>query len=236
MPVPGLPRPAGGPRALNVTEVVPLGDSGEVVTVTFELAVDGNVPEGQTLALRLDRGSTSRFYEGPSGDAVFCSTNGNPNLPACEDGGAYSDTLQVPAAEPIAFEYGRLGDGSEVFYSDTRTFDEDATVRATYTVPEDSEGGSTKSGAEREGPTTETTTPCSGNSTALENGEDVNEDGSIDETDGEVAAPVSDAALDAARSSEERSLPATGGVSLLPLFAGLPLAAGVLLLVRRASR
>ncbi len=35
VPVPGLPRPDGGPRTLNVTEVVPLGDSGEAVTVTF---------------------------------------------------------------------------------------------------------------------------------------------------------------------------------------------------------
>ncbi len=144
----GLPAPGGGPRGLNVTEVYPLGESGETVTVTFELAVDGEVPESQTLAMRLGSGSPSRFYEGPPGDVTFCVTNGNPNFPTCEDGGTYRGSLEVPAGEPIPFDYVRLGSGGEAFYSDTRTFDDDATVRVTYDAGSEvgGEGGSTAPG------------------------------------------------------------------------------------------
>ena len=153
VPGAGLPAPGGGPRGLNVTEVVPLGESGETVTVTFELAVDGEVPEGQTLAMRLGSGSPSRFYEGPPGEVAFCATNGNPNFPTCEDGGTYSGTLEVPAGEPIPFDYVRLGNGGEAFYSDTRTFDEDSTVRVAYDADSEDggEGGSTTPGEPSDG-------------------------------------------------------------------------------------
>ena len=315
VPVPGAP-PPGAPRLLNVTQVEPLGSSGEAVTATFELTVDGEVSEGQTLALRLDRGTPSRFYEGPAGDITFCATNGNPNLPVCEDGSVYSGTLQVPAGEPIAFEYIRLGEGSAIFYSDTRTFTEDTTVSATYTgdsgQPE-SVAATFELTVEGEPPSDATFFGYLGNggeyvpvrltdpdgdgvytgsydrvgqgdslrtlvvqgtgtrrsmigvyagdpietikdfgdvtfgedetlsATVSFNDEgsgavvDVNEDGSVDEADGETAARVSDSAIEATKSSGEATLPATGGAILLPLITGLFLAfAG--LLARRASR
>jgi hypothetical protein len=60
---------------------------------------------------------------------------------------------------------------------------------------------------------------------------DLNEDGLIDESDGEIAAAVSDAAMEAAmeaaKSSGEHSLPATGGLQLT-LAATLLLATGLL--------
>ncbi len=67
----------------------------------------------------------------------------------------------------------------------------------------------------------------SGVATDAASGVDLNEDGLIDESDGEVAAAVSDAAIEAAKSSDERSLPATGGLPLT-LGATLLLAAGLL--------
>ena len=63
-------------------------------------------------------------------------------------------------------------------------------------------------------------------------GVDLNEDGIVDEADGELAAKTSDAA--AKTNPEERTLPNTGGGGL-PLVAGTMLA-GAGLLIRRASR
>ena len=58
-------------------------------------------------------------------------------------------------------------------------------------------------------------------------GVDLNEDGLIDESEGEIAAAVSDAAMEAAEASGQRSLPATGGLPLT-LGAALLLATGLL--------
>ena len=58
----------------------------------------------------------------------------------------------------------------------------------------------------------------------------------IDETDGEVAASVSEAAREATEKTGERTLPVTGGMATLPLFAasaGLLLVGG--LLIRRIN-
>ena len=59
-------------------------------------------------------------------------------------------------------------------------------------------------------------------------GVDLNGDGVVNEADGEVAAATSDAAIDAARSSGERTLPVTSGPALPLLLATFLLAAGFL--------
>lgn len=216
VPGAGLPALGGGPRGLNVTEVYPLGESAETVTVTFELGVDGEVPEGQTLAMRLGSGSPSRFYEGPPGEVAFCATNGNPNFPTCEDGGTYSGTLEVPAGEPIPFDYVRLGNGGEAFYSDTRTFDEDATVRVTYDADSEDggDGGGSGGGSDSGG--------SSGSGSSGSGGSD---------NDAE-----SSGSLSGVTSGIRGMLPSTGGgVALWVLGAGVLLVGGGLL-VRKLAR
>ena len=148
--------PGAGFPVLDVTDLEPAG-SPETATVTFELTIDGAVPEGRTFGLGYKPiGYLNRDFRSVS----FCTTDtedpepaprGAPSdfpdestLPVCEDGGTYTDTLEVPLDEPFSFDYlvnadrddvrcdpGRMGP-LEVFFSDTRTFTEDATVSATY--------------------------------------------------------------------------------------------------------
>jgi hypothetical protein len=149
-------QPGAGFPVLDVTSLQPAGPP-ETATVTFELTVDGAVPEGRTFDLGYRPiGYLNRDFQ----SVAFCTTDtedpepspqgGSPDsvdetaLPVCEDGGTYADTLEVPLSEPFSFDYlvngdrddvrcdpGRMGP-LEVFYSDTRTFTGDATVSATY--------------------------------------------------------------------------------------------------------
>lgn len=119
----------------------------ETATVTFQLTIDGTVPKGRTFGLGY-KPILGWDFQGVS----FCTTDTEDSdlpdestLPLCEDGGAYSGTLEVPVGVPFSFDYLVHADADdvrcdsprmgplEVFYSDTRTFTEDATVKATYT-------------------------------------------------------------------------------------------------------
>ena len=152
---PADPTGAGFP-VLDVTHLEPAGPP-ETATVTFELTIDGAVPEGRTFGLGYKpTGYLNRDFRSVS----FCTTDtedpdpaprGVPSdfpdesaLPVCEDGGTYTDRLEVPLGEPFSFDYlvnadrddvrcdpGRMGP-LEVFFSQTRTFTGDATVSATY--------------------------------------------------------------------------------------------------------
>jgi hypothetical protein len=102
---------------------------GDTVTVTFELTIDGEVPEERLLGV--DTGIQD------IAQPVFCSTADFDNgLPYCEDGETYGDTFEVPADGPFSYEYTVLdydfGGVVETFAGDTRTFAEDETVSATY--------------------------------------------------------------------------------------------------------
>ena len=149
--------PGAGFPVLDVTSLELAGPP-ETATVTFQLTIDGAVPEGRTFGLGYRPiGYLNRDFQSVS----FCTTDtedpdpapqGAPpdfpdesTLPVCEDGSTYTDTLEVPLGEPFSFDYlvnadrddvqcdpGRMGP-LEVFYSETRTFTEDATVSATYT-------------------------------------------------------------------------------------------------------
>lgn len=109
---------------------------GDPITATFRLTIEGEVPDGQLLALDYD----------PVGRAVgeaviFCTTSVfYPELPTCESGETYSGTVEVPAEYPFSFEYTVLDDYSdfgEAFFSDTKAFSlGDDTVSATYRAGE----------------------------------------------------------------------------------------------------
>ena len=117
----------------------------ETVTVTFELTIEGDVPEGRTFGLGYKPiGNLLRDFRG----VIFCTTDfedpepTEAGLPPCENGGIYYGTLEVPAGVPFSFDFLYNADTdnvrcdfigpTEVFYSDTRTFTEDSIVRATY--------------------------------------------------------------------------------------------------------
>ena len=105
------------------------------------------------------------------------------------------------------------------------TLDEDTTLSATVSFEES-----------QEGTTPVTTTSGPDEPGDPKTGVDLNEDGSVDEADGEAAARVSDSAMEAEKASDEPTLPTTGG-AVLPLTAGLLLAAGgFILLACRANR
>lgn len=101
-------------------------DPNETVTVTFELTIDGEVPEGRMLAVDTGLMDTAQ--------PVFCSTT-DSSLPRCEDGATYSDTFEASAGS-LSYEYTvfdqNYGGIIETFAADTRTFTEDETVSATY--------------------------------------------------------------------------------------------------------
>ncbi len=102
--------------------------SNSTVTVTFELAIDGEVPEGRSIGVSTGIQDIAH--------PVFCTTADFGGLPFCEDGETYSDTFEVPAEKPFSYEYivfdYDFGGGVETFAGDTQTFNEDDTVSATY--------------------------------------------------------------------------------------------------------
>jgi hypothetical protein len=97
------------------------------------------------------------------------------------------------------------------------------------TAPNTPNGGSRDGGSGASGETSDLTAP--------ENGVDLNQDGSADEADGQVAAATSDAAMEAHQASGGNALPATGGAAILQIAgsAGALLVAGGLL-IRRLTR
>lgn len=104
------------------------GNPDDEVTVTFELTIDGEVPEGRSIGVSTGIQDIA--------NPVFCTTAGFGDLPFCEDGETYSDTFEVPANRSFSYEYTVVdydyGGVVESFAADTRTFTEDETVSATY--------------------------------------------------------------------------------------------------------
>ncbi|MDP8951598.1 MAG: hypothetical protein M3N18_05070, partial [Actinomycetota bacterium] len=75
------------------------GGSNDTVTVTFELTIDGDVPDGKFLSV--DTGIED------VAQPVFCSTADfdRGSLPVCEDGETYSDTFETSAGSRLSYEY-----------------------------------------------------------------------------------------------------------------------------------
>jgi hypothetical protein len=82
--------------------------SPETATVTFELTIEGDVPEGRTFNWGYKPiGNLLRDFRG----VVFCTTDfedlepTEAGLPACENAGTYYGTLEVPAGVPFSFDF-----------------------------------------------------------------------------------------------------------------------------------
>lgn len=130
----------GGPALLEVFWIEPAaGDprDPQTVTVTFELETSGEVPEGQNFGVDYPIGGYA------PADVPLCTTDSQSiGLfgPACEAGGTYSGSAEVPAGEPVSFAFQRFpaSNGTpENFYTDTRTFTEDAVVSTAFLDPGD---------------------------------------------------------------------------------------------------
>ena len=106
------------------------GSGSEFATVTFELTIEGQVPEGKLLGVEMG------IADAPQ--PVFCSTaNFDTDLPRCEDGGTYTDTFDLlPAGDTLSYEYYVMDYGYggivETFAGDTITISDGQTVSATY--------------------------------------------------------------------------------------------------------
>lgn len=103
--------------------------SGDTVTVTFELEVNGGVPGWQYFHVE---------HGGSADEMALCTTHTERPGPRCETGGVYTSSMEVPEGEPVNFEFVRDGDPgpSETFASESRSFSQDTTVHASYDFPE----------------------------------------------------------------------------------------------------
>ena len=240
-PGPGIP---DGPLAVDVTQVTPVDDptgpppGEETVTLSFELSVKGTPPEGtRFFGSAVGEGGPGTPLTDPDGDGVY---TGSVTVPRFPPGlrpvppGTDPVSLSVQIVQENAGDIEAIRDFGLVPLEGDRTFEARVNFRrdrGDTTTPTPDSGGSDNGGSDSGG------SGGTSGSTSPESGEDVNGDGSIDTADGEVAASVSEAAREAEKSTGERTLPVTGGVTPLPLFAasaGLLLAGG--LLIRRTSR
>jgi hypothetical protein len=208
--------PADGPPG-------PLPDT--AATLTFELTVKGTPPEGTTFL-------------------GFIPAEGGIRVPLADHDGVYTGSTTLdrfgpgprpvpPGTEPVSLPVQivqETGGNIEVIRDfGVVPLDGNKTFSARVNFKRDREDTTTPGETE----------PGSSTPNLDDTSEDVNEDGLINGTDGEVAAAVSDAAIDAAKSSSEPTLPATGGPVFLTLFvpglAGLTVAISGLL-ARHAMR
>ena len=189
----------------------------DTVTLSFEVTVRGEPPEDTTLLGFIPAEGGIRVpLTDPDGDGIY---TGGTSLDRFGPGPRPVPPNTEPVSLPVQIVQESGGnlevirDFGEVPLTGDRTFRARASFRSgTITTPDP------ETPAPDTGPGV-TTDPASG--------VDVNEDGLIDESDGEVAAAISNKAMEAARSSGEPSLPATGGLPLT-LGAVLLLVAGLL--------
>jgi hypothetical protein len=218
--------------------------SADTATLSFELTVRGDPPEGTTFlgfipaegGIRVPltdsdddgsyTGSTTldRFGPGPRPVPPGTEPVSLPIQIAQEDSGGNLEVIR---------DFGVVALNGDRTFSARVNFNRDRGDDAAPTTPDSGSGGSDnggKSGSGGSGSTSDLANP--------NNGVDLNGDGSTDEADGEVAAATSDAAMETHKSSGGNALPATGGITLVPLLAGV--ASALLVfgspLVRRFTR
>lgn len=208
---------------VEVDQVEPAEGPDSRVRVTFELTVEGEPPANAVFVGLLGGEPVPLELTDPDGDGVY--TYSTPLMPASV--GTFEAPARIAQSEgPV--RYGAVGPYLVGPITTIKDFglvtpDENTTLSATVSF-EESQGGAITPGPGKPKDPTDPRT-----------GVDINEDGSVDEADGEAAAKISDSAIEAARSSGQTTLPVTGGVILLPFIAGLSVAAAGLL-VRRATR
>src|SRR5215210_7288663 len=214
-------------------------------TLSFELTVKGEVPEGTRLLgfIPAEGGITVPLAD-PDGDGVY---TGSTTLDRFGPGprpvppGTEPVSLPVQIVQESGGTIQVIRDFGVVPLSGDRTFsarvnfkrDGRDTETPEDTAPVTPGGGSEDGGSEDSG----SGAPSGASDlTAPENGVDLNEDGSTDAADGQVASATSDAAMETQRASGGNALPATGGVATLPIVGsvGALLVGG--LLIRRLAR
>ena len=222
------------------------------VTLSFELTVKGEVPEGaRFFGSAVGEGGPGVPLTDPDGDGTFTGSVTVPRFPP-------GPRPVPPGTEPISLsvqivqvEQGPFGPGETSVILDfglvpldgDRTFsarvnfkrDRGGAETPEDTAPNTPDGGS-EDGAGSSGGSGSSGSGEASDLTAPENGVDLNEDGSADAADGEVASATSDAAMEVHRASGGNALPATGGVATLPIVGsvGALLMGG--LLIRRIAR
>ena len=190
----------------------------DTVTFSFEVTVKGEVPEGTTLLGFIPaEGGFRAPLEDPDGDGVY---TGSLTVPKFAPGPRPVPPNTEPVSLPVQIAQESGGNIEVIRDFGAMPLTGDRTFRARTNFKKD--GTVTTPDFMSPDPSTGPGVP-----TDAASGVDLNEDGLIDESDGEVAAAVSDAAMEAAESSGERSLPATGGLPLT-LAAALLLATGLL--------
>ena len=205
----------GEPAETSPAETPPAVDT---VTLSFEVTVKGEPPEGTTLLGFIPAEGGIRVpLTDPDGDGIY---TGSTTLDRFGPGprpvppGTEPVSLPVQIAQESGGNIEVIRDFGEVPLVGDRTF------RARANFKEDGTGAT---------PDPATPDPGTGPGVPTDpaSGVDVNEDGLINESDGEIAAAISNKAMEAARSSGEPSLPATGGLPLT-LGAVFLLVAGLL--------
>jgi hypothetical protein len=190
----------------------------DTATLSFEVTIKGELPEGTTLLGFIPAEGGIRVpLTDPDGDGVY---TGSTTLDRFGPGprpvppGTEPVSLPVQIAQESGGNIEVIRDFGEVPLVGDRTF------RARANFKEDGTGAT---------PDPATPDPGTGPGVPTDpaSGVDVNEDGLINESDGELAAAISNKAMEAAKSSGESSLPATGGLPLT-LGAVLLLVAGLL--------
>ena len=208
----------------------------DTATLSFELTVKGDPPEGTTfLGFIPAEGGIRVPLADPDGDGVYTGSTtldrfGPGPRPVPPDTEPVSLPVQVAQESggtiEVIRDFGVVPlDGDKTFAARVN-FKRD---RGETTTPEDNTPAPPDSGSGGSGGGSGLAAP--------ENGVDLNADGVTDQADGEVAAATSDAAMKAQQASGGRALPATGGVPFMLLLtgvAGLFLTAGSLLVSRLA--
>ncbi len=214
--------------------------SSDQATLSFELTVKGEVPEGTRLLgfIPAEGGITVPLADA-DGDGVY---TGSTTLDRFGPGPRPVPPGTEPVSLPVQIvresggnievirDFGVVPLDGDRTFSARVNFKRDGrdTETPEDTVPGTPDGGSEDGGSGAPGGASDLTAP--------ENGVDLNEDGSADAADGQVASATSDAAMETHRASGGNALPATGGVATLPIVGsvGALLVGG--LLIRRLAR
>jgi hypothetical protein len=211
------------------------------VTFSFELTVKGEVPEGTSLLgfIPAEGGITVPLSDS-DGDGVYTGSTTldrfgpgpRPVPPGTEPVSLPVQIVQESSGTiEIIRDFGVMPLNGDRTFSARVNFKRDGrdTETPEVTAPGTPDGGSEDGGSQDSGSGASGEAP---DLTAPENGVDLNQDGSADEADGQVAAATSDAAMEAHQASGGNALPATGGATILQIAgsAGALLVAGGLLI------
>ena len=211
------------------------------VTFSFELTVKGELPEDTSLLgfIPAEGGITVPLAD-PDGDGGY---TGSTTLDRFGPGprpvppGTEPVSLPVQIVQESGGNIEVIRDFGVVPLNGDRTFSARVNFKRDgrdSEAPEDTAPGTPDGSSEGGGSGASGDAP---DLTAPENGVDLNQDGSADEADGQVAAVTSDAAMEAHQASGGNALPATGGAAILQIAGsvGALLVAGGFL-IRRLAR